>query len=132
MESRKTLAENSLMSQSAARKQAPIDSHKPVFAWLKESILARNEQRRSNILTHSGSGLDAHRLRTRGAYLLELRLDTTGFPTTQTVRPVRPVKPVNQSVRPVRPVRPVRCSRQARQARQVQYPGQSGTVARPG
>ena len=39
------------------------------------------EQQRSNILTRSTNGLDAHRLRTRGTQRLEFGWDTIGFPT---------------------------------------------------
>ena len=34
------------------------------------------------MLTHSGFGLDAHRLGTPGPYQLDLPCNTTGFPTS--------------------------------------------------
>ena len=63
-----------------------IDSHKPLLLLLTRMNKSDNELRRSNMLTHSESGLDAHRSRTRSAYRLEFASDTTGFPT---IRPAR-------------------------------------------
>ena len=53
-----------------ARIGVPIDSHKPLLRQLNYAKNINNKHRRSNILTHSENGLDAHRLRTCSPDLL--------------------------------------------------------------
>ena len=69
------------MSSRQVRKYTLIDSHKSLLHCLNRLNNTDTEQQRSNMPTHSGNALDAHRLSIRGLKLLELRRDTAGFPT---------------------------------------------------
>ena len=91
------------------RNDTLIDSHKPYLEPLNSSRSLETEQGRSNILTHSGTGLDAHRLSTPRAEQLEFLLDTTGFPTMS-----GPASQCQASPCTVRPVRASQCPDRAR------------------